>query len=181
VAGRTRDTTVKTMWPELPERLRNCPQAARPPVHWHALSCCLDLSERAACPVAFGSEDLGADLYHNTKPPAPTCRITIGVAEVASEASNLSAARRGRALLSPSRARPRERINGAKRNVSREGEDRAPQAQPRSGVATFSYTREVIAPVSLAVARMMLSAIGSLCCALSTAAERAMDGVKLTT
>jgi hypothetical protein len=42
-----------------------------------------------------------------------------------------SPARRARFLFSESRARPRERINGAKRNVSREGKDRAPQAQRR--------------------------------------------------
>jgi hypothetical protein len=42
-----------------------------------------------------------------------------------------SPARRARFLYSKFRARPRERTNGAKRNVSRKGKDRAPQAHRR--------------------------------------------------
>jgi hypothetical protein len=41
-----------------------CPPTGRPPVHWHALSCRLDLSERAACPEAAGGEDLAAAPYY---------------------------------------------------------------------------------------------------------------------
>jgi hypothetical protein len=125
-----------------PERLRNCPHTARPPVHWHALSCSLDLSERAACPVAFGSADLGSDLYHhgNVSRPDMSHNDWRSRSCERSEQFVRSPARCAHPFLLP-RAHPRERINEAQRNGSREGKDRAPQAKPRSGVATFSYAK----------------------------------------